>query len=301
VSTDRPSFRRASSDRQRTQPAQVSVYRPHERHDVGFWSGWRIMVGNVVQSRELIAQLFRRDFVAVYKKSFLGVTWILALPLLGVLPVLFLHAANILKPGVQGVPYTVFALFSVTLWQMFAGIVTLSMQSLSGSSALILQVKFPHEALLVKQCAQQLAVSVLALALSVVVLLAFGVVPDWKLALLPLMAIPIILLAAGTGLLLAVLSVVVADLERVMAYVLQLFLYATPIVYTAEVDNVLLQKIIDYNPLTYLIGDARDLVLFGAARHLDRYAYACAFALAVFLFAWRLFFMSEERVIERLG
>lgn len=301
MSAERPSVPRASNDHKRLPPVKVAVYRPHDRHDVGFWSSWRIMFDNVVQSRELIAQLFRRDFIAVYKKSFLGVTWIMALPLLGVLPVLFLYAANILRPGVHGVPYAVFALFSVTLWQMFAGIVTLSMQSLSGSSALILQVKFPHEALLVKQCAQQLAVSVLALVLSVAVLLAFGVVPDWKLALLPLMAVPIVLLAAGTGLLLAVLSVVVTDLERVMAYVLQLFLYVTPVVYTAQVDNAALQKIIDYNPLTYLIGDARDLVLFGAARHLDRYAYACAFALAVFLFAWRLFFMSEERVIERLG
>jgi lipopolysaccharide transport system permease protein len=281
--------------------AVKTVYRPHQRQDMGFFETWRTMLANVVQSRELIVQLFRRDFFAVYKKSFLGVTWIAALPVLGALPVIFMYAADILKPGVRGVPYAVFVFLSITLWQMFAGIVTLSTQALSGSSSLVLQIKFPHEALLVKQCAQQLAVSLLALTLSIAVLFAFGVVPDWKILLLPVMAIPIVLLASGTGLLLAVLSVVVTDLERAMAYLLQLFLYITPIVYTAEVKSPALQTIIDYNPLTYLIGDARDFVLFGAARYPERYAYACLFALVVFLFAWRLFFVSEEHVIERLG
>lgn len=259
------------------------------------------MFHNVVRSRELVFQLFRRDFLAVYKKSFLGIFWILLLPVLGIVPVIFMKAANILQPGVSGVPYAVFALFSMTLWQMFAGVVGLSSQALSSASSLILQVKFAHETLLIKQCAQQLAISLLALAVSILVFLVSGFIPRWEIVFLPLMILPILSLGAGIGFFLAVISVVITDLERALAYVLQLLLYLTPVVYTADVEQPLLRLVIDWNPLTYLIGDVRDVVLFGSIRHPDRYAWACAFAFAVFLFGWRMFFLSEEHVIERLS
>jgi ABC-type polysaccharide/polyol phosphate export permease len=281
--------------------AQITVHVPHERLNVGFFQSWRVMFLNVMSCRELIAQLFRRDFLAVYKKSFLGFVWVALLPILGVVPLIFMQAAEILRPGVQGVPYVAFAVLSISLWQMFAGTITLCTQALSTSSSLILQVRFPHEVLLVKQCAQQLAVSIVALTLSMIALFAFGITPDWKSVLLPIMLVPIVLLASGIGLVLAVLSVVTSDLERALIYVLQLLLYVTPVVYTADVKYPALQKLIDWNPLTYLIGDARDIVLFGAIRHLDRYAYACGFALVVFLCAWRVFYLSEQHVVERLG
>lgn len=259
------------------------------------------MFDNVMRSRELVVQLFKRDFLAIYKKSFLGIFWIAVLPVLGIAPVVFMQAAKILQPGVQGVPYAVFALLSMTFWQAFSGVIAVSTQALSGASSLLLQVKFPHEALVVKQCAQQLAVSLISAALSAVVLLFSGVPVGWNLLLLPLMFVPIVTLAVGIGLLLAVLSVVIPDLERGLAYVLQLLLYVTPVVYRADVESPALQRVIDWNPLTYLIGDARDLMLFGGVRYPDRYVYACLFALGTFLFAWRLFYVSEEHVMERLG
>jgi homopolymeric O-antigen transport system permease protein len=279
----------------------LTVYKPHQRRDIGFFRSWAVMLGNIVESRELVVQLFRRDFLGVYKKSFLGVAWVLLLPIFGVIPVIYMKAANVLNPGVETVPYPAYALLSISIWQMFAGTVLLCSQALSSASSLILQVKFPHEALLVKQCAQQIAMSLLALVLSAVVLLAFGVVPSWKAVFLPLMAVPIFFLGAGIGLVLSVLSVVVTDLERALGYVLQLMLFITPVVYTAHVEQPFLRFVIDWNPLTYLIGDARDVVLYGTMEHPLRYVYAALFAAFVFLTAWRLFFLSEQHIIEKLS
>ncbi len=281
--------------------SELTVYKPHERRDIGFFKSWGVMVANIVRSRDLVIQLFKRDFLAVYKKSFLGVAWVLLLPIFGVIPVIYMKAANVLQPGVEGVPYPAYALLSISIWQMFAGTVLLCSQALSSASTLILQVKFPHEALLVKQCAQQLAMSLLALVLSAVVLVAYGVVPSWKAALLPLMAAPIFFLGAGIGLVLSVLSVVVPDLDRALGYVLQLLLFVTPVVYSAKVDNAALRAVITWNPLTYLIGDARDIVLYGTIQHLGHYLWAAGFALGLFLFAWRLFFLSEQHIIEKLS
>ncbi len=278
----------------------MTVYTPHQRQRIGFFKSWLVMVANIVQSRELVVQLFKRDFLAVYKKSFLGVAWVILLPVLGVVPVVFMQAANVLQPGVAGVPYPAFALLSISVWQLFAGSLTLSSQALRSASTFILQVNFPHEALLVKQCAQQLANSLLAFALALVVLVVSGVTPHWQVVLLPLMSVPLFLLGAGLGLLLAVGSIFTADLERALVYVVQLLLYLSPVVYAADVSHPVLQTVIDLNPLTYLVGDVRDVILYGTIAHFDRYLYACAFAVVVFLGAWRLFFLSEQQVIEKL-
>jgi ABC-type polysaccharide/polyol phosphate export permease len=55
-----------------------------------------------------------------------------------------------------------------------------------------------------------------------------------------------------------------------------------------------------YNPLTYLVGNVRDLIIYGKFEHVDRFVYSALFALVVFLFSWRLFFISEEKVIEKM-
>ena len=55
----------------------VTIYRPNQRHELGFLQTWVVMSRNVIRSRELIWQLFRRDFLAGFKKSFLGKAWLL--------------------------------------------------------------------------------------------------------------------------------------------------------------------------------------------------------------------------------
>lgn len=282
-------------------PEPVVVYSPHHRRRVGLVASWVSMVQNVLASRDLIVQLFKRDFLAVYKKSFLGVAWVVLVPALAVVPLVFMHSAKVLRPGVLDVPYPVFALLSITVWQLFSGTVTLSSQALRGASSFILQVSFPHEALVVKQCAQQVANSILGFAFVGLVLLAFGVTPHWQSIFVPLMAIPLLLLGAGIGLLLSVVSILTADLERGLGYALQLLLFVTPVAYTADIDSPVLRQWIAVNPLTYLVGDVRDVVLYGRIAHLDRYLISCAAAVGVFLLSWRLFYLSEQQVIEKLN
>ena len=70
-----------------------------ERFEYGFFETWGIMLRNIVESKELIWQLFRRNFLASYKKSFLGLAWIFILPIVGILSWVFLQKSGMLKPG----------------------------------------------------------------------------------------------------------------------------------------------------------------------------------------------------------
>lgn len=89
---------------------QIRVYKPNQRHELGVFQTWRIMAQNMVRARELIWQLFKRDLLAGYKKSFLGFTWLFISPILGIVSWVFLQQAGVLETGELGIPYPAYVL-----------------------------------------------------------------------------------------------------------------------------------------------------------------------------------------------
>jgi lipopolysaccharide transport system permease protein len=249
---------------------------------------------------DLIVQLFVRDYLAAHRRSFLGITWILIAPLFAAVSWFFMNAAGVLRPGDTGVPYPVYVLLGITIWGLFVGVYQASTATLTIAQSYILQVNYPHEALLVKQVLEPLANFMAAIAVNLVVLALFGVRPSWMLVLLPLTILPLVLLGAGLGLFVSVLGVVANELKRTCDLCLGLLLFVTPVLYSATAARPGIRAILWMNPLTHLIGAARDTVLFGQMSDPQAFALSALGALAVFIVSWRLFFLSENRVIEKL-
>jgi lipopolysaccharide transport system permease protein len=279
---------------------EIKLYEPNQRAMIGFFRTWVVMAKNIVVARELIWQLFRRDFLMAYRKSFLGMTWILIAPLIGIISWVFMNATGILNPGEVGIPYPAFVLFSSSIWGLFMGFYGSAAGTLDAGGGIIMQVKYPHEALLVKQTAQHLANFLLSFLLNIIILVIFGVIPSWKIIFFPVVILPLFFLGAGMGLVASVVSVVAIDLRRGFDTVLGLLMFITPVIYSSKVEDAILQKVMVYNPLTYLVGNVRDLILFGRFDYPDRFIYSTIFALIVFLLSWRLFYISEEKVIEKM-
>ncbi len=282
------------------QAEPVTVYRPNRRHELGFWRTWGVMARNTVNARDLIWELFKRDFLGAYKKSFIGFAWIVLAPLVGILSWVFLQRAGVLKPGQMGVPYPLYVLVGTSMWGLFMGFFTSATRTLRAGQDFILQVHYPHEALLFQQVGQHLARFAIVLVMNLCVVFAFGVVPSWRTVLLPLVVLPLFLLGAGLGLLFSMVSVVAVDLQRAADAVLALAMYLTPVVYGAGVPSGLLQTVIRWNPLTYLVCSARDIILDGRLFEPRGYAAASALALFVFALSWRLFYLAEDRLVERM-
>ena len=123
--------------------------------------------------------------------------------------------------------------------------------------------------------------------------------PDWKAVFFPLTVFPLFFLGAGIGMLVAVLAVVVRDVSKMVATGLGLLMFVTPVIYAPDFQNETLQAVIWWNPLTYLVGGARDIVLYGRIDHPGGYAWATLFSTLVFFLFWRLFFLSEQKVAEK--
>lgn len=276
------------------------VYEPNSRRKIGFFKVWVLMFHNIIASRELIFQLFKRDFLMSYKKSFLGMGWIFISPIIGIISWVLMNYTGVLSPGDVGIPYPAYVLLSTSIWGLFMGFYSAAAGTLTAGTGFIDQVKFPHEALLFKQTSQQLANFLITFVVTLLVLLIFGVYPSWKIIFLPILIIPLFLLGSGIGLVVSVISVVAADLQKGFDILLGMVLYITPIIYSSNVQNSFLQKVLKWNPLTYLVGGVRDIIVYGRLEHIDRFIYATCFALLVFLLSWRLFYVSEDKVIEKM-
>jgi len=279
---------------------KVVVYEPNQRARMGFVGSWSAMLQNVYGSRELIWQLFKRDFFANYKQSILGVVWVFIAPVVAIVSWVFLNATGILKPGDVGVPYPVYLLLGSTIWGLFMGFYSNTARSLTESGGLILQINFPHEALVVKQVAQTLAAFVINVALILAVLLAYRITPSWKMVFFPLTVIPIMFVGAGIGMVVSVVFAVAHDFERVVTALLGFLMFLTPVIYSPNTQDRLVREVVYWNPLSYLVGGARDIILYGGMDSPVGYTVSSAAALAFFLFSWRLFFLSECKVAERL-
>jgi len=278
----------------------ITIYEPNSRQKLCFFGSWIYMVINIVRSRELIWQLFKRDFLMSYKKSFLGMTWIFIQPIIGIVSWVFMNATGILNPGDVGIPYPAYVLLSSSIFGLFMGFYSAAEGTLGAGSGFIMQVRYPHEALLIKQTAQHLANFLITFIVNLVVLFAFEVCPSWKIIFFPFLTLPLFFLGAGMGLIISVFSVVAVEVQKAVNTLLQFVIYITPIIYSSKVDNPTLQAVIKWNPLTYLIGSVRDLIIYGKMNNVQEYLISSLIAFIIFLFSWRLFYLSEERVIERM-
>jgi homopolymeric O-antigen transport system permease protein len=278
---------------------QIVIYEPDQRTGLGFVASWKAMVENVVNSRELIWQLFKRDLLAGSKQSMFGLLWLVLSPLLGIVSWVLMQEAGVLRPGALDVPYPVYVLFGTAIWGLFMAFYAAAASSLTSAGGLLVQAKFSHEALVAQQMAHTVTVVIVNMLLLLLVWGVFGAAVHWTALLFPFSLIPLFLFGTGIGMVVSVFAVLVRDMSKTITTVLGLAMFMTPVVYAADVESAWLQRLIAWNPLTYLVGGAREVVLEGRIAHPIGYAASVLLAAAVFLGAWRLFFMSEQKVAEK--
>ncbi|OFX69153.1 MAG: hypothetical protein A2X12_07110 [Bacteroidetes bacterium GWE2_29_8] len=276
------------------------VYEPNMRAKLGFTRTIILMIKNIIEYRELIYQLFKRDFLMSYKKSFLGLSWILIAPIFGIISWVFMNSTGILAPGDVGIPYPAYVLLGSSLYGLFMGFFTSASATLNAGTGFILQVNFPHDILLFKQAMQQFVSFLISFILTIFVLMLFGVFPSFMLLILPILVLPLFFLGAAIGLLSSIISVVAVDIQKGIEFLMGLVMFVTPVIYSNNISNPSLQLIIKYNPLTYLISGVRDALIYGSIPNIEIFMYASLGSFLFFLLALRLFFLSEHKIIEKM-
>jgi lipopolysaccharide transport system permease protein len=231
--------------------------------------------------RELLFFLAWRDVKVRYKQTALGVAWAVLQPLLA-MTLFTLVFGRLAKVPSDGIPYPLFSYAALLPWTFFSNAVTTSGTSVVGSAQLITKVYFPRLIIPGAAVAATLVDFAIALGLLAVLMVAYGAgVGPGVLLMLPLVLLTVIL-ALGVGAWTAAMTVRYRDFRHALPFAMQLWLFATPVIYPASLVPSGWRPLLMLNPLTGIIEGYR-AALFG--RPLDIASLALATVLS-FLALW---------------
>jgi len=211
--------------------------------------------------REIMLMLVLRDLQARSKQAYLGYFWVLVQPLLLTGAFTFLVQRVLGRTDLSDVPYPVFLMAALIPWQFFATSLADSADSLVKNVDLVRQVYFPREILALYPIVARLVdVAISAVALAVFMVVYQVPVSGWVL-LAPVLILIEMLFLAAFGLLLSAANVAWRDVARAMPLVLQLLIFAVPVLYTADAVPADLRSLYLANPIALLIETFRASVL----------------------------------------
>jgi lipopolysaccharide transport system permease protein len=183
--------------------------------------------------RELLQFLIWRDVKIRYKQTLLGAAWAILQPLLAA-AVFTLFFGRIAGIASDGAPYAAFSFTGMVLWTFFAQGLSLASNSLVGSSHLITKVYFPRLMVPVASVTAGLLDLAIALAVLLAIIVASGLGVSLRLLAVPVPAALALVTAVGAGLWLSALNVKYRDVRFVVPFLVQMWLFVSPVIYPAS-------------------------------------------------------------------
>jgi lipopolysaccharide transport system permease protein len=278
---------------------KTTIYLPDNSIRKGYVSLFKEMIEELTASRWLTWQLFKRDFSAMYKQSLLGIFWALVVPFISVGTFIFLNRAGIFSIGDIAIPYPIFAVAGMALWQLFSTGLIASTNSLVNAGAMITKINFTREALVISAMGQAIVSSLIQIVVVFLLFLWYEIMPPWTLVLVPLAVLPLLLLTLGLGFVFSLINGVLRDVGNMISVSITFLLFLTPVLYAKPASGIAAVAS-HYNPLYYLTSVPRDLLILGGTTELQGYLYSALLSVVVFFVCWAAFHLSETRIAERI-
>jgi lipopolysaccharide transport system permease protein len=246
---------------------------------------------------ELLYFMVWRDVKVRYKQTALGVAWIALQPVISTVVFTVLFGVLLNVPS-GGVPYPVFALAGLVPWNYFAGSLTKSSTSLVGSSHLISKVYFPRLIIPLSGVLSGLVDFGVTFGVLILLMAFYRVTPTWGVLLLPAFLLLAMATALGFGLWLGALNVRYRDVNYLVPFLVQIWMYLTPVVYAVTLIPEPYRWLLALNPMTAVVEGFRWALLGSAAPASQGGIALLVVSLAVVvvvLISGLFFFRSTER------
>ena len=202
--------------------------------------------------RELLYFLIWRDVKVRYKQTVIGAAWAILQPLLTMVVFTLLFKSIADMPS-DGIPYPIFAYTALLPWNLFAGALNRSSLSIVGQSNLITKVYFPRLILPLSATAAGLVDFGIAFFVLVAMMLWYGTVPTFGVFALPLFLLLALTTALSIGLWLSALNVRYRDVGHIIPFLIQLWLFASPVAYPTSVIPEKWRLLYSLNPMAGVI------------------------------------------------
>jgi lipopolysaccharide transport system permease protein len=221
--------------------------KPHKKlFDIDLKGLWRY--------RDLYYMYVRRDIVTVYKQTILGPLWYLIQPIFTVVIYLFVFS-GLAGISTDGAPQPLFYMAGITLWNYFNSVFMVSSNVFTANASVFGKVYFPRLVVPLSGVTSNLIKMLIQLLLFVIMYVGYLIAGtplhiNAAILLFPLLILLLAFHAMSWGLIISSLTTKYHDLTQLVSFGMQLFMYATPIIYPLSISTGKLRTILEINPLT---------------------------------------------------
>jgi lipopolysaccharide transport system permease protein len=253
--------------------------------------GWHMLDWRELWAyRELLWVLTARDVKVRYKQTVLGAAWAVLRPVTTMLIFSVVFGRLAQMPS-DGLPYPIFVYAGLLPWTFFAGAIGTSGQSLVGSAHLVSKVYFPRLIIPLSSVGSGLVDLLVSTVILLLMMLWYGVGWSPNLLAAPLLLVGVVFTALGVGTLLSALTVAYRDFTHLTPFVVQIWMYITPVIFPVSLVPPQWQWLLYLNPMTGLVEGFRSAFL---GKPFD----SCAIALALFAVGVAYFEKVERRFAD---
>lgn len=250
---------------------------------------------------ELLFFLAWRDVKVKYKQTVFGILWVVFQPIL--LMLIFSLVLGRLKSIEESInaPYALFAFVGLIPWQLFAKIIDSTSNCLIAEQGLVSKIYFPKILMPASCCLSALFDFLIGCILLALMMLYYQQIPDWTIVFIPLFVILMLIAAMGIGFWLSALNTEYRDVKCIVPFLIQFWMFATPVFYPSSIIPGKYRFILALNPMSGAIEGIRwCLFSYGSAPGWEIYLSSLisiiVFVTGVYWFQWR-----EKSFADHLG
>jgi lipopolysaccharide transport system permease protein len=220
--------------------------------------GWfpSVDVGELWASRELVYILAMRNVKIRYKQTALGAAWAVVQPLTGV-AIFTIVMRRLAHVPSEGIPYPAFAFAGLILWTYFTNGANQAADSLAAYRDLVTKVYFPRMLAPIAAVLPGMIDFAISFAALVVLMIILGVAPGAAIVFLPLWVLALAVITCGVGIGLSAVNARYRDVRNALGFLLQIGLFATPVVYPSTLIHGSLRAVLYLNPMAGVVDGFR--------------------------------------------
>jgi len=261
----------------------VLIIRPPKK-----WSP--INFRELLEYRGLLYFLTWRNIIIKYKQTLLGIAWAVLQPLFMMI-IFTIFFGNMAQVPSEGVPYPIFSYAGVLLWTYFSQAVTMSSNSVISQTNLVTKIYFPRLLMPIAATASGILDYFIALIILVAMMIFYHVTPGPVMLLLPFLLFWSWVSATGVGMWLSALNVKYRDIRHIIPFLIQLWLFATPVIYPNTLLPEKYRWMISLNPIAGIIEAHRACIL--GHKPVDWISLGISIGMSVLIFVTGLYYFKK--------
>jgi lipopolysaccharide transport system permease protein len=252
-----------------------------------------LQLSELWEYRELLYFLIWRDVKVRYKQTVLGAAWAVMQPLF-MMVVFSLFFGLLAKVPSDGIPYPIFTFCALIPWQLFANALSEASNSLIGNQNLITKVYFARLVIPIAAVLSGLVDFLIAFLILIGMMFYYGIVLGWSILVLPAFVLLAVLTALAVGLWLSALNVQYRDVRYTMGFLVQFWLFATPVAYSSSIVPEKWRVFYGINPMVGVVEGFR-WALLGKSQPPSAMLFVSVLVVSVLLTGGLYYFRSMEQ------